>query len=139
MLTVAQFRTDFPEFADSTLYPNALITTWLTVVAALITNTLAWGTLLTLGQELAVAHYLVLAARDLAAAAAGTPPGQVQGLQTANAVGEVSVSYDVASVSFVDAGFWNATTYGLRLYQLFRVIGAGGLQIWGCPDSFISY
>ncbi len=61
-LTVAQFRTDFPEFADKSIYSDASVTTWLNVALALLKNTDRWGALLTTGQELATAHYLVLAA-----------------------------------------------------------------------------
>ncbi len=127
--TVAQFRSDFPEFADTSKYPDALIATWLAVASVEVANAQRWGTLLATAQELVTAHYVVLATRDRAAGANGGTPGTPQGLETAQAVGPVSVSYDHTPLLSEDAGAWNQTTYGQRYYKLARLIGAGGMQI----------
>ncbi len=128
--TAAQFRSDFPEFADTAQYPDPLLTTWLTVASNLV-NPDRWGTLLAIGQELCAAHYLVVAARDQAAAVSGIP-GALTGLVTAKAVGDVSASYDVSPLVITDAGFWNQSTYGIRFHALLRVMGAGGMQFGSC-------
>jgi hypothetical protein len=125
--TVAQFRSDFPEFSDPATYPDSLITMWLTVASQLV-NPERWGALLTIGQELFTAHYVVIAARDQAAAAV-TIPGTVRGLQTAKSVGDVSASYDFSSLLNPDAGFWNQTTYGQRFYGFQRLMGAGPIHV----------
>ena len=128
MLTVSQFRADFPEFSNTTTYPDTLITYWL-AVAALLVDPARWGTLATAGQELVTAHYLVLGMRDRAAAAAGNAPGQVVGLQTAKGAADLNVSYGYENVLVEGAQAWNQTTYGQRYFMLARMFGAGGLQI----------
>jgi hypothetical protein len=133
MPTVAQFRIDYPEFADPSKYPDSLIGTWLAVATSQVANADRWGAaLLTTAQELVCAHYVVIAMRDRAAATNGSIPGQVAGLQTAKSVGDVSVSYDYTSLLLTDAGFWNQTTYGQRYFSLARMIGAGGMQLPTC-------
>jgi hypothetical protein len=128
VLTVAQFRSDFPEFADPSKYPDSLITFWLNVAATLV-NVQRWSTLAVTGQELVAAHYLVVSVRDRAAAQNGGIPGQVIGLQTAKAAADLSASYDYLALLVEGAGFWNQTTYGQRYFSLARLFGAGGLQI----------
>lgn len=127
-LTPDQIRADFPEFSDETAYPDGMLTSWIAVALNLV-NTARWGALATMGQELCTAHYLVIAARDQAAAAANGLPGQATGLLNAKSVGDVSASYDTTTASFADAGFWNATSYGQRFYQMLRMVGAGGVQL----------
>ncbi|WP_414655874.1 DUF4054 domain-containing protein, partial [Frateuria sp.] len=43
-MDAAQFRTDFPEFSDTTKYPDSAITMWLTV-AGLSLPSDRWGSL----------------------------------------------------------------------------------------------
>jgi hypothetical protein len=128
--SVEQFRSDFPEFTDTTLYPDSLVTAWLTVATTLLSNASRWGTLLTTGQELVTAHYIVLQARDQAAASAGGTPGTPSGLQASKSVGDVSVNYDYSRTTYEGAAFWNLTSYGQRYYAMARMMGAGGIQVW---------
>lgn len=121
-LTPAQFRADFPEFADTTAYPDAQIAAELALGATYI-NEDRWGALATRGAELVAAHFLVLAKRDQ------TAPGLVQGVQSSKSVADLSVSYDNASVMNPNDGFWNLTSYGLRYRSLVRLVGAGGMQL----------
>lgn len=127
-MDTTQVRTDFPEFTDPAKYPESAVKFWLSV-AGLMLNADRWGTLLDVGTELFVAHHLVLAARDAASGAAGGTPGGVQGVVASKTVDKVSVSYDSASVSLTDAGFWNMTSYGIRFLQFARMMGAGGMQV----------
>jgi hypothetical protein len=130
-LTVAQFRADFPEFADRTKYPDALITQWIAVAQNLV-NPSRWGALLLTGQELVTAHFVVLAVRDRAAAQSGELPGTAPGLATAQAAGPVSASYDYSLLLSAEAGSWNQTSYGQRFYKFLRLLGAGPVQLPGC-------
>jgi hypothetical protein len=123
-----QFRTDFPEFSDTTKYPDSTVDFWLTVAVSLV-NPCRWGDLTNVGIELVTAHHLAMSARDVQAAEAGGIPGQVTGPTTAKAVDKVSVGYDSGAVSLTDAGFWNLTTYGIRFLGLARLMGAGGMQL----------
>lgn len=122
------FRRDFPEFANLTQYPDGAVNFWLSLAATLLPAD-RWSDLLGYGQELMAAHHLAIAARDQATATAGGTPGAVTGPQTSKAVDKVSASYDTASVSLSDAGFWGMTSYGIRFLQLARIVGAGGVQL----------
>jgi Protein of unknown function (DUF4054) len=127
--TTAQFRIDFPEFANTTTYPDALLTTWITVAIAQLQNAARWGTLLITGIELCAAHWIVVGQRDIAVNAV---PGAVVGLQTSKGTADLSVSYDYSRTTIETAGFWNLSTYGQRFYMLSRMMGAGGIQLGGC-------
>ncbi|WP_371355587.1 DUF4054 domain-containing protein [Pseudomonas chlororaphis] len=127
-MDAAQFRQDFPEFTDTTIYKDSAINLWL----ALGEKTLApdrWCDYLDLGLELFIAHNLSLAAgRELAAAVGGTP-GQVKGPLTSKSVDKVSAGYDTGAVALQDGGFYNLTTYGIQFLQLARMVGTGGIQL----------
>lgn len=126
-----QFRMDFPEFASTTDYPDAVITFQIGIATALL-NADRWGTMLNYGIELYVAHNLVLAAQASEDVATGNTPGEMTGPTSAKGVDKVSVSYDTASASLTDGGFWNLTRYGVQFLQLARMMGAGGIQLVMC-------
>lgn len=127
-MDAAQFRTDFPEFASETTYPNATIALWLNV-ASLSLPADRWGTLLDIGTELFVAHHLVVGARDAKAAAGGGIPGQTGGALASKSVDKVSVSYDTGASTIEGGDFWNSSTYGIQFLRMARMAGAGGIQL----------
>jgi len=128
VVDVAQFRQDFPEFSDTTKYPDAVVQFWLTVSVSLV-NPCRWGDLTNQGIELCTAHHLVLAARDEQAAAVGGIPGQMTGPLSSKSVDKVSASYDTGAATLDDAGFWALSSYGIRYLTLARLFGAGGIQL----------
>jgi len=126
--TPAQFRIDFPEFADSAKYPDLLCNLWLQAAASMV-NLARWGALAALGQELCAAHFIALAARDRAIGPKSKGiPGQVSGPVASKTVGSVSASYAPQIGTIQDAGQWNSTAYGVRFIGLARLMGAGGMQ-----------
>ncbi|KWA35744.1 hypothetical protein WT41_01450 [Burkholderia territorii] len=127
-MDVSQFRQSFPEFKDTTTYPDSLVQFWMTVAVSLV-NADRWGDLTDLGIALVTAHHLALAVKDQKMAAVGGVPGQVNGPQSSKAVDKVSASYDTAAVAIKDGGFWNATMYGVRYLSLAMMMGAGGMQL----------
>ena len=127
-MTPEQFRSDFPEFADTTKYSDASIAFQLTIATSLV-NPCRWGVLTDQGIELCAAHFLVLARRDEATAEVGGIPGQVTGPLSSKAVDKVGASYDTGAATIDDAGMWNLTTYGVRFLTLARMMGAGGMQL----------
>ncbi|SAK33208.1 DUF4054 domain-containing protein [Burkholderia multivorans] len=127
-MDVSQFRQSFPEFNDTTTYPDALVQFWMTVAVSLV-NAERWGELTDLGIALVTAHHLALAVNDQKMADVGGVPGQVTGPQSSKAVDKVSASYDTAAVAIKDGGFWNATMYGVRYLSLAMMMGAGGMQL----------
>ncbi|MGN5479517.1 DUF4054 domain-containing protein [Cupriavidus basilensis] len=126
-MDVAQFRKDFPEFADTTRYPDSQVSFWLNVSVSMV-NPQRWGELTDLGIELCTAHNLVLGAKDVQAAAVGGILGQASGPLASKSVDKVSASYDTGAATIDDAGAWNLTGYGVRYLTLARLMGAGGLQ-----------
>lgn len=127
-ITPSQLRSDFPEFADSTKYPDSLIQMWLTVAASLV-NASRWMELTDIGIELVTAHHLVIALRDQTAAAVGGVPGEMTGPTASKSVDKVSKSYDTSAATLDNAGFWALSSYGIRYLGLARMMGAGGLQV----------
>ena len=129
-LTVSDFRTIFPEFADADAYPDARITFALTE-AGLRLLPGVWGDLLDSGLAYYTAHRLALASPltkgsgDQPATAAVL---QAPGLVTSKAVGPVSKSMDV-SVGAVDgAGEFNLTTYGRQFASMADTVAVGAMQ-----------
>ncbi|PRD90435.1 DUF4054 domain-containing protein [Burkholderia multivorans] len=127
-MDVSQFRQSFPEFDDTTTYPDSLVQFWMTVAVSLV-NADRWGDLTDLGIALVTAQHLALAVKDQKMAAVGGVPGQVSGPQSSKAVDKVSASYDTSAVAIKDGGFWNATMYGVRYLSLAMMMGAGGMQL----------
>lgn len=127
-LTTAQFRQDFPEFADASIYTDSQVMLWLGV-SLLLVNECRWGDLYNLGIELVTAHHLAIAMRDQTAAAVGGVPGTMTGPLASKSVDKVSASYDTSAATLDNAGFWALTSYGMRFLTLARMMGAGGLQL----------
>lgn len=126
--TVEQFRTDFPQFNNSTLYPDTQIQFRLNLAdIQLDQNRL--GRLFPYLVELFVAHYLTMQAGDNRSAALGRAGGSSSGIVSSKSVDKVSVSYDNASTLNPAAGFWNNTRYGAEFYQTICMFGAGGRQL----------
>lgn len=130
-MDIGAFRTAFPEFSDSTVYPSTQITFWATFAEKLVRECV-WGNCWAQGVQLYVAHELTLAAQNSQVAANGGAPGVFGGVPNNKTVGAVSVGYDSTSTSEKDAGWWNLTNYGKQFIRLARIFGAGAIQITGC-------
>lgn len=127
--TVSKFRTDFPQFADTTKYPDAQIQFRLNLADVMMNESLYGPAMYPYIVELYVAHYMTLFAQDQRSAAAGGSGGNASGVQSSKSVDKVSVSYDNSMTLNPDAGFWNNTRYGAEFYQIATMFGAGGRQL----------
>jgi hypothetical protein len=127
-VTPKQFRKDFPEFADTSIYLNGTLNYWL-AVAQRLNNPCVWQDLLPLGIELLAAHFITEEAQSLKAGLAGGNPGQVGGPVQSKSVSEVSISYAVQSAIEEGAGALNGTVYGRRWYHFAMLFGAGAIQL----------
>lgn len=127
-MVVATFRTNFPEFTDATAYPDAMINFWAGLAEAQLVQCI-WGDTWSFAVQLYVAHEITLARQNVQAAAVGGSPGQSGGIVNNKAVGQVSAGYDSATQSEKDGGWWNRTTYGMQLFRLIKVFGAGAIQL----------
>lgn len=126
--TVSDFRRDFPQFADTTKYPDPVIQFRLYLADTLIDGS-AMGDMFPYLVELFVAHYMVLYAADSASEAVGGAGGASSGVVASKSVDKVSVSYDNSSTLNADAGFWNYSRYGAEFYQMLMLFGYGGVQL----------
>lgn len=124
-MDAANFKMIFPEFTSTA---DATVTFWITVAVGLL-NEERWDNHLDMGIALFTAHHIAIANRDAMAAAAGGAPGAIPGVVASKSVDKVSVSYDGSLGTYEGAGFWNQTNYGVRFYQMARLVGAGGCQI----------
>lgn len=127
-VTPAQFRIDWPEFASATTYPDAAINFWLTIATKLL-NARRFQDLLDYATALFIAHNLALEQMAQKSAATGAVPGLSTGPVSSKTVGPITQAYDTQAGLFEDAGPWNLTSYGTRLYQLFMMFGAGVIQV----------
>jgi len=126
--TIAQFRTDFPQFSNVTTYPDAQVQFRLNLADVMLDQRKLANMFVYL-VELFVAHYLTLYAADSRSAAAGGSGGSNSGILSSKSVDKVSMSYDSSATLNPDAGFWNNTRYGTEFYQLLCMFGAGGRQL----------
>jgi hypothetical protein len=127
-MDVAQFRIDFPEFADTSVYPSSTVTFWSALGEKLISSS-RLGNLYTQAVQLFTAHNIVLAAGNIATASAGGAPGAQTGPVSSKSVGSASVSYDTAATMLEGAGHWNITVYGRQYIQLVRLVCTGAVQL----------
>jgi hypothetical protein len=127
-MTPDQFRADFPEFANTTKYPDSMVNLWLKVSTSLV-NSARWEELTDIGIELLTAHHLTIASRDATAGAAGGSGGGISGPVASKSVDKVSVSYNTAATMYEGEAFFNMTGYGIRYLSMARMFGAGGVQL----------
>lgn len=124
----AVFRQSFPEFANTTRYPDSMLTFWGGLAAKLLVIT-RWHDFYNEGTYLFVAHNIALQARNVQVASLGGTPGDNSGATSSKSVGQASVSYDNSASMEPDAGHWNLTTYGKQFIQLARIAGSGCVQL----------
>lgn len=122
------FRQAFPEFADTTLYPDTMLNFWATIAEKMVPQCV-WKNLWTQGVNLYVAHKLVLAGQNSKIGKNGGVPGTSGGVPNTKTVGSVTVGYDSTATSEKDAGWWNLTNYGKQFIRLARIFGAGAIQL----------
>lgn len=121
MITYASFVAAFPEFASAS---QTQVDFWIPIAYQQL-NACRFGASLDLAAMLFVAHNVAMSEQDGAAAALGAPPGEMNGPITNKAVGSVSVGSDPGLVAVADAGAWNGTRYGTRLYTMMRMFNLG--------------
>lgn len=127
--TNEQFRTDFPEFSDTTLYPDPSVNFYLGWADTLLNQDILGDQFVYL-SELFTAHYTELRGRALMSASAGSGVNTSGGgVLTSKSVDKVSAGYDVSGIIDPDAGFWNSTAYGREFYWWWSMFGAGGRQL----------
>jgi len=130
---VAAFRSQFPQFADDTKYPDATLSGYFAMATAYVNANDGCslnGDRLQLALNLMTAHLVVTF--GLAAQTGGTNVGVI----TASTIDGVSITRQVPQSQTAWASFLAPTTYGAQLSALLRIAGAGGLLVGGsCERS----
>lgn len=124
----AAFRVEFPEFSNTTKYPDSQLDFWAGIAEIQVVEDI-WTTMKPFAVKLYVAHEITLAAQNFQAAAVGGTPGSQGGIASSKTVGSTSVSYDASTTTEKDAGWWNLTNYGKQFYRLAQMYGAGAIQL----------
>jgi hypothetical protein len=127
-LDLAKFRALFPEFANTTTYPDARIQLYWDTAGTIMGA--SDGPLLS-GDQLDICLYY-LAAHLLKTAvvqAAASGGGSAAGVVTGATIDKTSVT--LAAPPFKDGwAYWLSTTpYGLELWALLSVMSAGGVYL----------
>lgn len=130
--TASSFRELFPQFADTSKFPDVRITMRLAAADQLLNENVTGTDLFPYFCGLFVAHYMSLDAADNRSAAAGGAGGANSGVLTSKSVDKVSISYDAGMTMNPDAGFWNNSRYGSEFWEFLMLFGAGGIQL-GTP------
>jgi hypothetical protein len=150
-LTTQQFRVDFTEFSSTQQYPNSMIQFYIDLSSKML-NVERFLDSFVYAQELFIAHTCTIEARAIKEASGGGIPGtMVAGIPTSKSVDKVSVSYDTNAIMDKAAGHWNMSVYGIRLWQLMGLFGAGPVVVgqghapsfsgpaWSGPDCTPSF
>lgn len=124
------FRSHFPEFADTTKYPDTQVQFWLDI-GSVMCNPVVWGSMQQQGAELICAHFLALGQLAAQGGNAGGVPGIASGLVNSKSVSKVSVGRDVGITANEGAGPWNYTLYGQQYYWLMRMAGTMVVEMLG--------
>lgn len=127
-MDVAEFRTEFPEFSDTSVYPSTMILSK-SFVAELQVLECTWKRMRQYAVKLYVAHELTISSQNVKAAKVGGVPGTSGGIANTKTVGSVTVGYDSNTSTEKDAGWWNRSTYGQEFIRLARIFGAGAIQL----------
>jgi hypothetical protein len=128
-LDIEAFRALFPEFANVTTYPDAVIELWWTMATNYIS---AYDGPLLCGDPLQAALNFLTA--HLLKSSVMIAAGQTLVVVTGSRVGEVSVQ-TMPPPAKDGWQFWLATTpYGLQLWALLKARTAGGLYFPGLPE-----
>lgn len=140
VIDFAEFRGQFPEFADAAKYPDSQIQFMADLAATFIDQKnspcrILRGDRLKMATRLMVAHLMALAAVQKKAGAMGAPGGGSTGFVTSSTVGEVSVA-KLAPPATDGWQWWLAgTPYGQQLWALLELLAVGGMTFGGLPEG----
>ena len=124
------FRAHFPEFADTTIYPDSATQMWIDS-GSVLCPPMRWGRHHQMGVELFTAHMLALQRYSTVRTLGGAPgavPGLSTGLLNNKSVSKVSVGYDLGTTAYEGAGPWNYTIYGQQFWWWMHLMGIGGYE-----------
>lgn len=126
-MDITQFRADFPEFVDDTVYTDDMCTYWSTLAEKLHSEP-RFGNVYINIIELYTAHCLSIQAEDIRVAGTGGFPAGRSGAVSSKTVGNVTQEYDTQWSFETNGGWFNTTIYGRQYLQLAKMYGKGGMM-----------
>lgn len=129
-VTREAFRAAFPAYRSALAFPDAQVDFYLALAQRLHAPD-RWGDLLDYGIMLWIAHAMSMDA----GAGVGGAPGALRGTVTSMSADGVSWSRDIGTATDATAGHWNLSVWGIRWRDLFKMVGAGPLQV-GAPSVY---
>lgn len=135
VLDVALFRQQFPEFANDTTYPDAMIQMYWDIATEYVyswDNCVISGTKLNYSISLMTAHLMRLYVSGSNSTNSGGAAGVVQ-----NAT-QGSVSVGLVPPPIKDGWYYwlNETPYGQALIALLKTVTALGFYVGGLPERY---
>lgn len=131
MASIEGFKQAFPEFADTTNYPDARVQFWMELAQDMLIKK-KWGKMYDKGIYLYVAHCLTLE-KNVMQSLAGTGGGSGGSVGAVSSesetIGDTSYSTSYSTSAYTDEGQMASTVYGQMYIDLRRVIGAGVWQL----------
>lgn len=140
--TLEDFYALYPAYAprgtepDTTYLVDPVIMQMYLDMANAVVQESRWRKQWKIAMGLFVAHFLTLWLQSTAGANASAAQviaaGQAKGLMSSKSVGDVSVSYDFATITQGLDGWagWNLTTFGTQYATLAKIVGKGGMYVW---------
>jgi hypothetical protein len=127
----ALFRAQFPAFASTTTYPEALLSGYWSQASCYV-SAHDYGRLIGDCRQLALnqltAHLAILGAELTADPAGGT------GIVSASSIDKVSVTLQIPASRGPFVAWLNKTGFGQQLAALLRVKSTGGTYVGGFPE-----
>lgn len=132
--TGTMFQDDFPQFTG--FLPPSILEQFILMATNSVLEA-RWHEMWRYGMGLFIAHFATLYLQTLGgsenpSANQVISAAQAKGLQTSKSVGDVSVSYDFASIGSDLDGWaaWKLTQFGLQYATLAKLLGMGGMYVW---------
>lgn len=126
------FRAQFPAFADTAKYPDAVLSGYFDMATCNINeydNCEIWGKCLQQALNLMTSHIATIF--DMIAS--GTA---ITGVQTGASVDKVSISAQAPPIKTAWQAWLAKTPYGEMLWALLTAMSTGGFYIGGAPETF---
>lgn len=128
-MNIADFRAMFPAFVDAAKYPDPMLNLWWNAAGLHLTKSWALGgDTYDLARNLLTAHLVQTA--NTAADGESVSGGAVQSVST----GSVSVSLTAPPTKDGWQYWLSGTPYGVQLWAMLSLAGAGGLYVGGLPE-----
>lgn len=127
-MDVAQFRLDFPEFADDDVYTDGMCEFW-SGLGEQMNSLDVFGSVYNKLIELFTAHNISIQAKNIAVTDVGGVPTGDGGALSTKTVGSITMEYDTASSSVLDAGDFNLTSYGRQYVMIRNMFSCGVMQV----------